>query len=321
MRIKPLAILISAVFLVFGCVLLSCADATELSDEARSKSPSVNEDMFIALPLEQSDPVPDIKIQPFSVSNATVYDLMRAILEKTGVSFSVDAGHPDPNVPQRLVSATNVSGPLKNVLEMFGDSTGFDYYYVGGILHITANRQYIVRIPPGNGLSGKDLLDSLPPMLNTLGATDVYIDKISSAVTYRATKPSRGKIDTYLKLFREQLIDKPASTTPLEIPKIEQQLNTANALAPQEPWLVTQGALLRETLHEWSLKSGWSLIWGLSDQDDYRLETGNSYQGNFKEAINGLINSLPLTVHIHAELRSDNTPPLLYITREEGAPQ
>lgn len=90
------------------------------------------------------------------------------------------------------------------------------------------------------------------------------------------------------------------------------------AVIVKESWIVKPGSLLRDTLREWSKKSGWSLVWGLSDQNDFRLETGNSYEGDFKAAIFGLINSLPATVRIRAELRTDNVPPLLYVTNEEG---
>lgn len=94
---------------------------------------------------------------------------------------------------------------------------------------------------------------------------------------------------------------------------------------PQAPaqviWLAKSGSFLRDTLGEWSLKSGWSLVWGLSDEEDFRLETGNSYPGDFKKAVFDLIESLPLTVRIRVELRPDNTPPLLYVIREEGVRQ
>lgn len=86
----------------------------------------------------------------------------------------------------------------------------------------------------------------------------------------------------------------------------------------ESAWTVKPGSLLRESLQEWTTKAGWSLVWGLSEQDDFRLNSGNSYDGDFKTAVVGLINSLPATVRIRVELRTDNVPPLLYVTTEEG---
>lgn len=210
--------MISAAFMVSGCAFLPRG---ELPDKVPPKLPPIekpaassvvgmsddfnidlrgiiDEDMFISLPLQQSDPLPDIKIQPFSVSNATVYDFMRTILEDTSVSFSIDTEHPGANVVRRSVSATNVSGSLKKVLDTFGDSVGYYYYYTGGVLHITPDRQYIAKLPPVN-----ELFESLPPMLKTIGATDVFIDKTSRTVTYRASKPAQDKASSYLKWVRD----------------------------------------------------------------------------------------------------------------------
>lgn len=218
MRNQLSAILISAAFMMSGCAMLPRGDLPDkippkilpiekpaassvvgMSDDFNIDLRGIiDENMFISLPLQHSDPLPDINVQPFSVSNATVFDFMRTILEGSQVSFSIDTEHPGANVVRRSVSATNVSGSLKKVLDTFGDSVGFYYYYTGGVLHITADRQYIAKIPPVN-----DLFDSLPPMLKTLGATDVLIDKTNRTVTYRASKPAQNKVGSYLKWVRD----------------------------------------------------------------------------------------------------------------------
>jgi hypothetical protein len=213
---KSLAILIGAALVMSGCSTLSRGELPNkvspniapidkpsavigMSDDFNiDLRGTEDENMFISMPLQQSDPIPDIKIQPFSVSNATVYDFMRTVLEGTGVSFSIDTEQPGANTMRRSVSATNVKGSLKTVLDTFSDSVGFYYYYAGDVLHITPDRQYISKIPPVN-----ELFDSLPPMLKTLGATDVYIDKTSRIVTYRASKPTQDKAVSYLKWIRD----------------------------------------------------------------------------------------------------------------------
>jgi len=89
---------------------------------------------------------------------------------------------------------------------------------------------------------------------------------------------------------------------------------------PEIVWSVVPGSYLRDTLQEWATKAGWSLVWGLSEKEDFRLETGSSYAGDFKNGVRDLINALPARVRIHAELRPDNTPPLLHVTRnDEGS--
>ena len=83
-------------------------------------------------------------------------------------------------------------------------------------------------------------------------------------------------------------------------------------------WVVKSGDFLKDTLAEWVTKAGWSLVWSLGEREDFRVNTGDVYESDFKTAVHSLFDSLPPTVRIRAELRPDNDPPLLYVTRDEG---
>lgn len=104
-------------------------------------------------------------------------------------------------------------------------------------------------------------------------------------------------------------------------PTHQQVGNVVMANSISNTWNVKSGNLLKETLTDWTAQAGWSLAWMLGENEDFRLEAGDTYKADFKTAVHGLINSLPPTVRIRAELRSDNTPPLLYVIREEGTHQ
>ena len=105
------------------------------------------------------------------------------------------------------------------------------------------------------------------------------------------------------------------STTPKVVPVMA-------AMSPLVPtWIVKKNGLLSETLQGWSHRAGWSLVWSMPNGQDFRLNTGNSYSGDFTSAVKGLINSLPSSVHIQVQLRPDNTPPLVYVTNDEGNQQ
>lgn len=87
---------------------------------------------------------------------------------------------------------------------------------------------------------------------------------------------------------------------------------------PLEIWTVKPASYLQDTLREWATKAGWSLVWGLSDKEDYRLDTGNNYPGDFKTAVKALFDSMPEKVRIYVELRPQNTPPLIFINRDDS---
>lgn len=117
------------------------------------------------------------------------------------------------------------------------------------------------------------------------------------------------------------VIDVPKQNTAGQSDVLTFVVETPKPAAPLPPpevaWAVVSGSYLRDTLQEWSAKAGWSFVWGLSETEDFRLEAANVYVGDFKDGVRDLINALPARVRIHAELRPDNTPPLLHITRNE----
>lgn len=88
---------------------------------------------------------------------------------------------------------------------------------------------------------------------------------------------------------------------------------------PLETWTATSGSLLSDTLSAWSKQAGWAFVWGMSEKEDFRMDAGNTYAGDFKTVVTSLINSIPPHIRIRAELVTDNIPPLLYINKEEGA--
>ena len=105
----------------------------------------------------------------------------------------------------------------------------------------------------------------------------------------------------------KQVVD--TRTTPTTYP-IKAELN--------DQWVLKRGQFLRETLQAWSDKAGWSLVWHMPEKEDFRFDSDIRFGGDFKEAIIKLFDALPVSIQIFAELRPDNIPPLLYITREQG---
>lgn len=115
-----------------------------------------------------------------------------------------------------------------------------------------------------------------------------------------------------------------SSSTPVSIARLGQQGAelAAQAISPPESddkvWVIASGGSIRAAVTEWSQRAGWQFVWGLEEREDYQFNAGNRFTGDFRTAIYGLFNSLPLDVKVRAELRPDNTPPMVLITRDEG---
>lgn len=167
-----------------------------LSDSADMEFINIGkDDLFITHPLQKSDPLPRINIDKVSLSTGRVYEVIRTLLAGKDISFSVSG---DANsVMRRSVSAVNISGDLEKILNDLSNSVGFYWRYKSGVIYITPDRQFIAKIAPIN-----ELFESLPTMLKTLGATDVFLDKTNRSIVYRADKPNSEAISEYLEYIR-----------------------------------------------------------------------------------------------------------------------
>ncbi len=114
------------------------------------------------------------------------------------------------------------------------------------------------------------------------------------------------------------------STAPLAIARLGQSGAEAYAqdqvlkTVVEQDWNIKAGDTIRTSVQEWAQRAGWHLVWQLEDREDFKFLAGNRFSGDFKAAVYGLFNSLPLDVKVRAELRPDNTPPMVLITRDEG---
>jgi MSHA biogenesis protein MshL len=157
-----------------------------------------SDNMFISIPAGHSDPMPDIQIRKVSFSGSNPADVIKTLVAGTDISVVVRNEAQSSLVMRHTVTATNISGKLEDVISRLSDSVGFFYQYKNGVLEITSDMLFIAELPPVNSV-----FESLPQMLKTLGASDVFLDKSSRTLTYRASKVVQEKVSRYLTYIRE----------------------------------------------------------------------------------------------------------------------
>jgi cell division septation protein DedD len=153
---------------------------------------------LIPTPLEDSDPLPAHKVSWLSFSNTPLQDVLEAVTADAGVALSIFWDNPASKISRSSVSMSHLSGDLTSVLNKLADSYGFYWRYKDGMLHIAADRQYVVPVPPI-----ADLFESLPIMVKTLDGTDVFLDKSARMITFRAGSQAFSKIKNYLEMTRK----------------------------------------------------------------------------------------------------------------------
>lgn len=153
---------------------------------------------LIPTALDNSDPLPTHVVPKISFSGAPLQDVLQVVIRDSGVGLSVVWDTEASKISRSSTSMNHLGGDLTSVLNTLADSYGFYWRYRDGMLHITADRQYITPVPPIS-----DLFDSLPIMVKTLGGTDVFLDKSARLITFRADSQSFSKIKSYLDITRK----------------------------------------------------------------------------------------------------------------------
>jgi cell division septation protein DedD len=153
---------------------------------------------LIPTPLISSDPLPSYVVPKISFSGTPLQDVLQVVIRDSGVGLSVVWDTEASKISRSSASMNQLGGDLTSVLNTLADSFGFYWRFKDGMLHITADRQYITPVPPIS-----DLFDSLPIMVKTLGGTDVFLDKSTRMITFRADSQSFSKIKSYLDITRK----------------------------------------------------------------------------------------------------------------------
>jgi MSHA biogenesis protein MshL len=153
---------------------------------------------LIPTALDDSDPLPAYIVPWLSFVNTPLQDVLQAVVADARLALAVVWDTPASKISRSSVSMSHLTGDLTSVLNKLADSYGFYWRYKDGMIHITADRQYIAPVPPI-----ADLFESLPIMVKTLGGTDVFLDKSARMITFRAGSQSFAKIKNYLDMTRK----------------------------------------------------------------------------------------------------------------------
>jgi hypothetical protein len=163
------------------------------------------EKMFV--PLEQNekaqDLLPKIMIKERSFSQANAFDVLRDLLENTGISFTVSAETNNSSMVKSTISAIRINGYLPDLVEQLSKALGFYYSYNSKTknLDVFLDKQYVAKVPPIN-----ELFESLPNMVKTLGGSAVFLDKSARNIAYRADRTTASRIENYLKEIRDNKV-------------------------------------------------------------------------------------------------------------------
>ena len=159
----------------------------------------MSDDLFMLKPVVDSAPLPEIKLSGLSLTESGVYDTLRLVLKDTGISLNIEGGS---RGSERFgpVSAFDVKGTLKEVLDNLSETIGFFYSFRKNTLFVQQEQQFVVELPPA---LSEDNAAGLTNTLQFLGAHEPYIDRLNRSLVFKTNRPSLAKIEGYLQKIRD----------------------------------------------------------------------------------------------------------------------
>ena len=173
---------------------------TDILDVAEVELPveSTTDVEFLLRGIEDSDPLPDIRLRNVSVTESGLFDAMNLIAASANLSLSIEGG---ARGLERYGSAAvfRLSGTLTEVMQQLSEGMGFFYTVRNRMLIISPEQQFMLQTPPA---LTEDNLAGFANNLQMLGARDTYLDRLNSTVTFRANRTSLRAIETYVRQLR-----------------------------------------------------------------------------------------------------------------------
>lgn len=173
---------------------------TDILDVAEVELPveSTTDVEFLLRGIEESDPLPDIRLRNVSVTESGLFDAMNLIAASANLSLSIEGGA--RGLERYGASAVfRVSGTLTEVMQQLSEGMGFFYTVRNRMLIISPEQQFMLQTPPA---LTEDNLAGFANNLQMLGARDTYLDRLNSTVTFRANRTSLRAIETYVRQLR-----------------------------------------------------------------------------------------------------------------------
>jgi MSHA biogenesis protein MshL len=173
---------------------------TDILDVAEVELPveSVTDVEFLLRGIEESDPLPDIRLRNVSVTESGLFDAMNLIAASANLSLSIEGG---ARGLERYGAAAvfRVSGTLTEVMQQLSEGMGFFYSVRNRMLIVSPDQQFMLQTPPA---LTEDNLAGFANNLQMLGARDTYLDRLNSTVTFRANRSALRSIESYVRTLR-----------------------------------------------------------------------------------------------------------------------
>ena len=149
----------------------------------------------------ESDPgemVPDVPIGRINAAPLKFGPLLNQVAEQAGMSWRISGNDKDTLMDKDIYLVQRNDAPLKTVLDELSDLTDAFYRVEGDRIIFSQDRLFVARVP-----RMADSQKILEDGLTSMGATDIFRDKLSGTITFRATRPVYKSVKRLMKSLEE----------------------------------------------------------------------------------------------------------------------
>ncbi len=146
-----------------------------------------------------SQRLPDKAVSNVHLSEVSLYDGLRLLLDGTGIALSFEGGQMQGSRYQSVM-INDLSGNLPDVVERLSKALGFFYRLEDGVLYVNQEEVFAMELPP---ILNDDSLAHLTNALQYLGAKEVYLDRANRALNFKTSRSRLDYLKQYINRIRE----------------------------------------------------------------------------------------------------------------------
>jgi len=139
----------------------------------------------VQLTTEAGQKAPDVPVGEINAAPMQFGALLNQVADQVGMSWRITGAQKDTLLSQEVYYVQRNETTLKTVLDELSELTESFYKVEGDRIIFSQDRLFVLRVP-----RMADSQDILAQGLGNLGATEIFADKLSGTITFRATKPA-----------------------------------------------------------------------------------------------------------------------------------